>query len=201
VWLLFTGNDLAGRFDSVNVADRKTNWRDDFYTFRKKSPLRTSFLEIVNPKALADKGVFEKDGRLFYKPYLKEEKKRAITTNESHFFKTIDKGIAFCKTKNLQLKIVLISSKEYYLTDMQNSFYLENIYKKLNGRSGNWDLVIEPPVLRCNYGKVNMIFLDDYLISDSHLNAEGNKKVKRLIYEDLNPIDFSQFLKDIKNNN
>jgi hypothetical protein len=57
VWLLFTGNDLAGRFDSVNVADRKTNWRDDFYSFRNKSPMRKSFFEIASPKILADKNI------------------------------------------------------------------------------------------------------------------------------------------------
>lgn len=188
VWLLFTGNDLAGRFDSVNVADRKTNWRDDFYSFRKKSPLRKSFLEIVNPKVLADKGVFEKDGRLFYEPYFKEEQKDSLSKNKAPFLKTISKGIEFCKNKNVRLRIVLISPKEFFLTKRRRFFYLQDIAQEIVGLSDDWDLVIYPAALRRHYDERITITLEDYIVNDSHLNSEGNKKINWLINDGLYPI-------------
>lgn len=179
VWLLFTGNDLAGRFDSVNVADRKTNWRDDFYTFRKKSPLRKSFLEIINPKVLADKGVFEKDGRLFYEPYQKEEESDKLR-NSKAFFNVINKGIAFSKNKGLGVRIVLVQAKESFLT--KNGFQnLIHVWTSLCFNVKDRSMIVQPGNLLFDYTEGRALHLEDYLINDSHLNTNGNRKIAKTI--------------------
>jgi hypothetical protein len=137
---------------------------------------------------LADKGVFEKDGRLFYEPYFKEEQKDSLSKNKAPFLKTISKGIEFCKNKNVRLRIVLISPKEFFLTKRRRFLYLQDIAQEIVGLSDDWDLVIYPAALRRHYDERITITLEDYIVNDSHLNSEGNKKINWLINDGLYPI-------------
>ncbi len=185
VWLLFTGNDLAGRFDSVNVADRKTNWRDDFYIFRKKSPLRTSFLEIVNPKALADKGVMQTITNtrrvsdiktLYYKPYLEQAVMDSIiVTKHKNFPKlvgTITNVKKLVQTKKLNLVIMTIEPKELFLAK-ELGFKTD----KMSGITRAIYPICEREKLLFDMGSLYVCFRipDLYLNSDTHFNAVANK--------------------------
>jgi hypothetical protein len=187
VWLLFTGNDLAGRFDSVNVADRKTNWRDDFYTFRKKSPLRKSFLEIVNPKILADKNIEQRviygDTMLFYKKYLEQEQlnyNQIINThNYTSFTKTVDDVNKLCNSRGLKLNPVIINSKEKFINKTVNpkgiSYTMSEYFLSKNVSVSGYP---------SGYG-INP--LASYLKEDTHLNAIGNGVVAKVIAREIAP--------------
>lgn len=186
VWLLFTGNDLAGRFDSVNVADHKANWRDDFYAYRKKSPIREGLLNVFNPKALADtnvkQGMAYGDTILYYQPYEKQEW-QDTTIAKSHpnylkFLREIDKVKALCKIKNVHLCTVLINAKERALF---NGKVLPHYHKTaLNTLLGdylsaqNMGRIIFPPT-----GKDDIYTY--YLKTDTHLDAFGNAILGRYI--------------------
>ncbi len=184
VWLLFTGNDLAGRFDSVNVADRKTNWRDDFYIFRKKSPLRTSFLEIVNPKALADKGVGvvafkrKQDTALYYKPYLQQAvlDSNAVVKhkNYSKIVEVINKTRQLVESKKMRLIITTIEPKETFLAP--NFGYK---YSFPSGFSKAVAAYCQAKNIVFSMGSVYICFSINglYLTTDTHLTAGGNETI------------------------
>lgn len=184
VWLLFTGNDLAGRFDSVNVADRKTNWRDDFYIFRKKSPLRTSFLEIVNPKALADKGVGvvtfkrKQDTALYYKPYLQQAllDSNAVVKhkNYSKIVEVINKTKQLVELKKMRLIITTIEPKETFLAP--NFGYK---YSFPSGFSKAVAAYCQAKNIIFSMGSIYICFSVNglYLTTDTHLAAGGNETI------------------------
>lgn len=191
VWLLFTGNDLAGRFDSTNVADSKTNWRDDFYSFRKKSPMRKSFLEITNPKVMADKNVEQRviygDTILFYKKYLEQEqlteKQIKAHPNYRRFTKVIDDMKALCAAKNVGLVTVIISAKERFIDKVINPAGMSYVWAQYL-RSKNIAYVSYPLL---NPGENP---LNSYFKTDTHLNDWGNFMVARSIAIFLNPENY-----------
>lgn len=187
VWLLFTGNDLAGRFDSVNVADRKTNWRDDFYTFRKKSPLRKSFLEIVNPKVLADKGVMQTITNtrrvsdikmLYYKPYLEQAVMDSLSATKHKNFPKLVNAIknmhALTKAKNLRLIVKIIEPKELFIARQ-----LGYKVSKPSGISMAIYAACEKEKIVVDFGSLYICFTvpDLYLDSDTHLNSGANGNI------------------------
>ncbi len=191
VWLLFTGNDLAGRFDSVNVADRKTNWRDDFYSFRNKSPMRKSFFEIASPKILADKNVEQRviygDTILFHKKYLEQEqlteKQIKAHPNYPKFTKVVDEMKVLCATKNVGLVTIIISAKERFIDKTINPTGMGYVWAQYL-KSKNIAYASYP--LR-NPGENP---LTSYFKTDTHLNDWGNFMVARTIAILLNPEKF-----------
>jgi hypothetical protein len=191
VWLLFTGNDLAGRFDSVNVAGNRTNWRDDFYSFRKQSPMRKSFLEIANPKTLADKNVEQRviygDTILFYKKYLEQErlteKQIKAHPNYSKFTRVIDDMKALCAAKKVGLITVIICAKERFIDKTINPAGLAYVWAKQLKNKGI--AYISYPLQ--NPGENP---LTSYFKTDTHLNDWGNFMVARSIAILLKPENF-----------
>jgi hypothetical protein len=189
--LLFTGNDLAGRFDSVNVADRKTNWRDDFYSFRNKSPMRKSFFEIASPKILADKNVEQRviygDTILFHKKYLEQEqlteKQIKAHPNYPKFTKVVDEMKVLCATKNVGLVTIIISAKERFIDKTINPTGMGYVWAQYL-KSKNIAYASYP--LR-NPGENP---LTSYFKTDTHLNDWGNFMVARTIAILLNPEKF-----------
>ncbi len=189
VWLLFTGNDLAGRFDSVNVADRKANWRDDFYAFRKKSPIREGLLNVFNPKALADTNVkqvvkHKNDTLLYYEPYLQQAILDSTEITKLTKFKAltdiVDKTKQLTDNKNLRLQIMLIEPKETFLTSYlgYKNCNPSGITKALCGYMDSKKLNILYPSVYICFGKLSGLYLN----SDTHFTTEANKSIADDIY-------------------
>ncbi|UPT66697.1 MAG: hypothetical protein M0D57_20025 [Sphingobacteriales bacterium JAD_PAG50586_3] len=137
----------------------------------------------MNPKMLADKGVFEKDGRLFYEPYLKEEESDKLR-NSKAFFGVIDKGISLSKTKKLNMRIALVQSKESFLSN-NGLQHLIRMWTALCYNVEDRRMVIQPGNLLFDYTEGRALHLEDYLVNDSHLNSSGNIIIANTIKADF----------------
>lgn len=186
VWLLFTGNDLAGRYDSVNVATKKTNWRDDFYSFRKHSPIREAMQRVFNPKALADTNVkqtiFLDDSILYYKPYQQQEIQDSVSIkkhkNYVPLLNTIESMALLSKQKNVKLYTIVISAKERHISKQSGASPLSNLISK-HLKNNGIDHHIFP------YTPGGDAVVNFYLHNDTHLNDYGNQVISRLIIDYL----------------
>ncbi|MFP5470699.1 MAG: alginate O-acetyltransferase AlgX-related protein [Bacteroidia bacterium] len=128
-WLLFSGNDLEGNFgpiydlDSLNFTSKKlSRYRDSYYTFRKSSPIRIA-LENLCYNSQSEKLFVKKTNSftdiVFYNEYVDELKHTNCCecSIENHvnfltFKNTVTAFITFLKKRNIDLKILLVPSKE-----------------------------------------------------------------------------------------